>query len=150
MTDLSKSLALMASPPTTADEPPIDFAHLARMTLGDHSLQTQVLELFDRQAELLLVRMGEAAPAGVASLAHTLSGSARGVGAWRVAAAAESLERAVAEARELAAAMEQLAPAIERLVAAVGEARLAVGATLRAPGAATPPRAGVPSQAAKS
>jgi HPt (histidine-containing phosphotransfer) domain-containing protein len=124
MTEPSNPPALMASPPI-AGEAPIDILHLARMTLGDHSLEIQVLELFDRQAELLIVRMREAAPAGVASLAHTLCGSARGIGAWRVAAAAESLERAVAETRELA-------PTIERLVAAVSEARLAICAMLRA------------------
>jgi HPt (histidine-containing phosphotransfer) domain-containing protein len=108
------------------------------MTLGERSLEIQVLKLFDRQAELLLARMRQTAPAGVASLAHTLSGSARGIGAWRVAAAAEALERAVAETRELA-------PAIERLAAAVNEARLAIGAMLRAsaPAAAALPSLGV-------
>jgi len=138
MTDLSKSLAPMASPPISGEEPPIDVAHLARMTLGERSLEIQVLKLFDRQAELLLARMRQTAPAGVASLAHTLSGSARGLGAWRVAAAAEALERAVAETRELA-------PAIERLAAAVNEARLAIGAMLRAsaPAAAALPSLGV-------
>ena len=126
MTELANlSLALTSSPPIAGEEPPIDIAHLGRMTLGDRSLEIQVLELFDRQAEMLMARMREVAPAGVASLAHTLSGSARGIGAWRVAAAAAALERAVAEAGELAAAMDQLG-------AAVGEARLAIGAMLRA------------------
>ena len=135
MTDLSNQpLALMASPPLAGDAPPVDVAHLARMTLGERSLEIQVLELFDRQAELLLARMREVAPSGVAGLAHTLVGSARGIGAWRVAAAAEALERAVAEGGELA-------PAIERLDAAVGEARLAICAMLRvsAPAGATRP-----------
>jgi HPt (histidine-containing phosphotransfer) domain-containing protein len=126
MTELANhSLALTSSPPIAGEEPAIDIAHLGRMTLGDRSLEIQVLELFDRQAEMLTARMREVAPAGVASLAHTLSGSARGIGAWRVAAAAAALERAVAEAGELAAAMDQLG-------AAVGEARLAIGAILRA------------------
>jgi HPt (histidine-containing phosphotransfer) domain-containing protein len=69
--------------------------------------------------------MRQVAPAGVASLAHTLCGSARGIGAWRVATAAEALECAAAETGELA-------PAIERLAAAVNEARLAICAMLRA------------------
>ena len=59
------------------------------MTLGDRKLEKEVLELFDRQAEQLLARMHAAEPAGLARLAHTLVGSARGIGAWRVAAAAE-------------------------------------------------------------
>jgi HPt (histidine-containing phosphotransfer) domain-containing protein len=69
------------------------------------------------------------APASVAGLAHTLVGSARGIGAWRVAAAAEAVEGAVAEPRECTAAME-------RLDAAVGEVRLAIDAILHR--AATP------------
>src|SRR5712691_13255565 len=35
------------------DLPAIDLAHLARMTLGDRSLEREVLELFGRQAEIL-------------------------------------------------------------------------------------------------
>jgi hypothetical protein len=135
MAELSNQpLALVASPPLAGDAPPVDVAHLARMTLGERSLEIQVLELFDRHAELLLARMREVAPSGVAGFAHTLVGSARGIGAWRVAAAAEALERAVAECGELA-------PAIERLVAAVAEARLAICAMLRvsAPAGATQP-----------
>ena len=135
MAELSNQpLALVASPPLAGDDPPVDVAHLARMTLGERSLEIQVLELFDRHAELLLARMREVAPSGVAGFAHTLVGSARGIGAWRVAAAAEALERAVAECGELA-------PAIARLDAAVGEARLAICAMLRlsAPAGATRP-----------
>ena len=35
----------------------IDRGHLARMTFGDRSLEREVLQLFDRQAGLLLARM---------------------------------------------------------------------------------------------
>ena len=35
----------------------IDRRHLARMTLGDRSLEQEVLQLFDRQASLLIERM---------------------------------------------------------------------------------------------
>ncbi len=119
---------MMASPPTAAgppgQEPAIDAVHLSRMTLGDRSLEFEVLGLFDCQAELLLARMHEVPPAGVATLAHTLTGSARGIGAWRVAAAAEELERAVRE-------RTNLAPALTRLAAAVEEARLAIGGLLK-------------------
>jgi HPt (histidine-containing phosphotransfer) domain-containing protein len=130
MTDLSNQpLTVMASPPIAGDEPAIDVAHLRRMTLGDRSLEVQVLELFDRQSELLLARMGEVAPAAVASLAHTLVGSARGIGAMRVAAAAAALERAVTKTADLASALQ-------RLDGAVNEARLAIGAMLRQPATA--------------
>lgn len=87
------------------------------MTLGDPGLARQVLELFDRQAELLMVRMGEIEAHGRASLAHTLCGSARGIGAWRVAEAAEALERA---------AMQPGQPGLGELGAAVVEARRAI------------------------
>ena len=35
----------------------IDRQHLSRMTFGDRSLEHEVLQLFDRQAELLIGRM---------------------------------------------------------------------------------------------
>src|SRR6266851_2083209 len=125
MTELSHQLPFLTdSPSIVGDGPPIDVRHLTRMSLGERSLEFQVLELFDRQAELLLDRMREVAPAEIASLAHTLTGSARGVGAWRVAAAAEALESAIAQTRELA-------PALETLDTAVIEARLAICAMLR-------------------
>jgi HPt (histidine-containing phosphotransfer) domain-containing protein len=73
---------------------PIDLVHLARSTLGDRSLEREVLALFERQAVILLQRMEGAEPATLAGLAHTLKGSARGIGAWRVAAAAEQVEAA--------------------------------------------------------
>jgi len=125
MTDLSQhTIFLQESPSIVADEPPIDTAHLSRMSLGERSLEFQVLELFDTQAEMLLVRMREVPPAGVAGLAHTLTGSARGIGAWRVADAAEAVERAVVEDSELG-------PALETLDYAVIEARLAICAMQR-------------------
>ena len=55
--------------------------HLARMTFDDRSLEREVLQLFERQAELLMERMRESEPAAIATLAHTLKGSAVGIGA---------------------------------------------------------------------
>jgi HPt (histidine-containing phosphotransfer) domain-containing protein len=133
----ARALAMTASPPIAhepeSDEaapatgPAIDRAHLARMTLGDRALELQVLDLFDRQAQLLLGRMPLVAPSGVAALAHTLSGSARGIGAWRVAAAAAALERAAANAGTAGGAAD-LDPAVRNLAATIAEARLAIGA----------------------
>ena len=48
------------APETSSLEPddrPIDLVHLARMTLGERSLEREVLQLFDRQSTLLLARM---------------------------------------------------------------------------------------------
>jgi hypothetical protein len=100
-----------------AGEPPIDLAHLARMTLGDHALEREVLALFDRQIDMLIARMSEVAPSGAAALAHTLKGSARGIGAWPMARAAEAVE---------AASAAELAQALAALATAAGETRAAI------------------------
>jgi HPt (histidine-containing phosphotransfer) domain-containing protein len=71
----------------------LDDDHLARMTLGDVSLEREVLEIFARQVALLLPRITGGEPATAAAAAHTLKGSARGIGAWRVADAAERMEQ---------------------------------------------------------
>ncbi len=85
-----RSIDAKDAPSLAPDDRPIDLVHLARMTLGDRSLEREVLQLFDRQSALLIARMRSAAPPGIATLAHTLKGSARGIGAWRVARAAEA------------------------------------------------------------
>lgn len=106
---------------------PIDEDHLGRMTLGDRSLEREVLEIFARQAVLTLKRISGATPASVAAAAHTLKGSARGIGAWRVAAAAERLEQAVmcgGDAQGLKAAFAELEAASLEVRDAIG-ARLA-------------------------
>ena len=107
-----------APPPSPADsgaEPVIDFAHLARMTWGDKNLEAEVLSLFDRQAELLLARMNGAPVAAVAAFAHTIKGSARSIGAWQVARAAEAVEHAAkaADPGSLADTLRGLARAVE-------------------------------------
>jgi HPt (histidine-containing phosphotransfer) domain-containing protein len=127
MADMIKStgtsLSMVASSAIAAMQPPIDMAHLAQMTLGERSLEIEVLRLFDLQAELLLARMREVGPEGVATLAHTLSGSAKGIGAWRVAAAAEAAECAVKQSAPLD-------PAMAGLAASVDEARRAIAGLL--------------------
>lgn len=93
---------------------PIDRGHLARMTFGDRNLEQEVLQLFDRQAELLVARMRGGEAAAVAALAHTLKGSAAGIGAGPVAAAAEAAEQAVSSAGDVSAAIDRLAAAVEQ------------------------------------
>jgi HPt (histidine-containing phosphotransfer) domain-containing protein len=114
-----------AAPPLAPAGQTIDREHLARMTLGDRSLETEVLELFDRQAGMLLTRMKDAGANVVAALAHTLKGSARGIGAWQVAQAAEAVELAAPRPDQ-----DVLAAAVERLAAAVDEARAAIATLL--------------------
>ena len=74
----------------------IDDRHLRAMTLGDQSLEREVLQVFARQITLMLRRIERAEPALAAAAAHTLKGSALGLGAWRVADAAERVEQAAA------------------------------------------------------
>lgn len=110
------------SPSVAPDDRPIDLVHLARMTLGDRSLEREVLVLFERQATLLISRMRQAAPEDVAALAHTLKGSALGIGAWRVARAAEKLEAmGTAGTREVGAELDRLAAAAEEARAVIAE-----------------------------
>jgi HPt (histidine-containing phosphotransfer) domain-containing protein len=105
----------------------IDHVHLERMTLGDRSLEREVLEIFVRQTALTLQRIAGASPARTAAAAHTLKGSARGIGAWRVAEAAERLEQAATGVADAAA----LLAAIVELEAASVETRVAIGVHLR-------------------
>ncbi|NVO16663.1 MAG: Hpt domain-containing protein [Rhodoplanes sp.] len=97
--------------PETAGPEPIDRVHLFRMTLGDRHLQDEVLDLFDQQIALLVARMDMAPPAAAATLAHTLKGSARGIGAWGVVEAAEAIEMAVAIGTNLAGPIAAMAAA---------------------------------------
>jgi len=101
-------------PDEAADHTAIDRSHLSRMTFGDQSLEREVLQLFDRQAELLMERMTTSDPAAVATLAHTLKGSAAGIGASRVARAAAATELAASQApRECGLAIAELARTVE-------------------------------------
>jgi len=94
----------------------LDRAHLARMTFNDSGLEREILQLFERQAVLLLNRMGRSEPPAIATLAHTLKGSALGVGAGRVARAAAATEAAARfTPRECIEAMDQLARAVDEV-----------------------------------
>jgi HPt (histidine-containing phosphotransfer) domain-containing protein len=102
----------------------LDLDHLARMTGGDEALELEVLRLFAMQCDVVLGRMRGASPAVIGALAHTLNGSARGVGAWAVTEAAETVER-------LAAAKCDIAGPVQRLLAAVAQTQAAIVQTSR-------------------
>ena len=113
----------MPAPPLVPDDGPIDIAHLKRMTLGDARLEREVLVMFARQAVRLIEALA-ALPADAAELAHALNGSARAIGAFKVAEAAEAFEASLrdgGEASETLAALRQ----------AIAEARRAIDAALR-------------------
>ena len=119
MLDL-RSTPTVASPSLVPDEP-LDRAHLSRMTLGDHALEGEVLQLFDRQCRMLVGRMPDAQPACVKALAHTIDGSARGVGAWRVATAARNLQQVVDSGGNIPSAIGALQSAIDDTLVVVAD-----------------------------
>lgn len=104
--------------------PVIDLVHLKNMTLGDVRLEREVLQLFERQSAMLIERMRAGAPADIASCAHLLKGSARGIGAWVLASAAEQLEDS---AGRTAADCDA---ALARLIAATEDVRRAIAQRL--------------------
>ena len=115
-----------SAPDERADAAAIDRGQLSRMTFGDQSLEREVLQLFDRQAELLMERMNASTPAAIATLAHTLKGSAVGIGAGRVARAAAAAELAASQSpAECGLAIAELARSVE-------EARAQIAGLLRA------------------
>jgi len=85
------SLARVAG--RTAPEAPIDLVQLATNTLGNRDLEVQVLHLFKSQSSNTLERLLRESDATVRrDLVHTLKGSARAIGAERVALVCEGLE----------------------------------------------------------
>ena len=133
----------MPSPPLAPDDGPIDNDHLDRMTLGDIALEHEVLAMFSAQAVGLIARLATLPSDGRSSegrssegrssegksseglaLAHTLKGSARAIGAFRVGDAAEALEAALRNGRDPSEAMAGVKDT-------VAEARSAIDARLR-------------------
>src|ERR1700728_2217104 len=108
----------MPSPPLAPDDGPLDIAHLKRMTLGDAGLEREVLAMFSAQAVGLIGTLVNL-PSDAGALAHTLKGSARGIGAFRVADAAESLESALGSGDDPARPLAELNEAIAQVRAAI-------------------------------
>jgi HPt (histidine-containing phosphotransfer) domain-containing protein len=102
----------------------LDVEHLDRMTLGDRNLEREVLQLFDRQTAMLVERLCGAPASVAASCSHTLKGSARGIGAWRLASAAEQVEHAAASGAA------DLSTFVDALIGAVDATRSAIARRL--------------------
>lgn len=103
---------------------PIDLVHLAKQTFGERDLEAELLRLFDRQSAQILARLGDAGMSDGrwrADLAHTLKGSAKAVGAFDVAAAAEVYEGAARADRDLATPLGRLSTAVAAAHGAIGE-----------------------------
>ena len=79
-----------------SDKRPIDLVHLAKQTLGDRSLETEVLRLFLAQTDIYMSRIETAGNDEERfEAAHTIKGSALNIGAWNVAEAANNLENLI-------------------------------------------------------
>ncbi len=75
----------------------IDHDHLRRYTMGDQQLEREVLDLFAGELPKTLASLRTArTDLDWKIAAHTLKGSARAVGAWRIAAAAVAAEKSAA------------------------------------------------------
>ena len=116
-------IAWMPSPPLAPDDGPIDIEHLRRMTLGDATLEHEVLAMFSAQAVRLIGALAKL-PAEAGALAHTLKGSARAIGAFQVADATEAFEAALRDGGEPSKTLAALQHAVAR-------ARNAIDAMLR-------------------
>ena len=110
----------VVSPPLAPDAPALDLDHLARVTLGEDEVEREVLTLFARQSAELLGRLEGLPPEG-AALAHTLKGSARGIGAFAVADAADELEQRLRRGLSVSAEVAVLQQALGAALAAVAE-----------------------------
>jgi len=105
--------------PSPVCDRPIDLVHLSRQTLGDRDLEVELLSLFEKQAAQVISRLmlssGNGERRWKHDLAHTLKGSARAVGAVRVAAAAQAYEEALYSAAG-DAEIERVLAELERCV----------------------------------
>src|SRR5260370_42348940 len=108
----------MPSPPLAPDDSPIDIEHLQRMTLGDASLEREVLAMFSAQAISLIGTLA-IVPSDAGALAHTLKGSARAIGAFGVADAAGHLDVAILNGDDLPEPLTKLDDAVARALTSV-------------------------------
>lgn len=108
----------MPSPPLVPDESPLDIQHLSRMTCGELSLEREVLAMFSAQAKEAADRLG-GMPADAETLAHTLKGSARSVGAFRLADAVEAYEDDLRASADMAIVLEAVQAEVERVCDAI-------------------------------
>lgn len=120
----AESLADACVSMTGGLERPIDLVHLSRQTFGERDLESELLRLFDRQSRQIVARLTDGPVAEArwrADLAHTLKGSARAVGAFGVAAAAEAYELDARAGADLGRALSTLTVAVEAAQGAIAE-----------------------------
>lgn len=110
--------------PITPGDRPIDLVHLSRQTFGERDLESELLRLFDRQSRQIVDRLTDGPVSESrwrAELSHTLKGSARAIGAFGVAAAAEAYELDARAGADLARALSSLTVAVEAAHGAIAD-----------------------------
>ncbi|MEM9329733.1 MAG: Hpt domain-containing protein [Pseudomonadota bacterium] len=74
-------------------EKPVDLVHLSSITMGDRGLEQEILSMFSAQIPgYLEMAEGCEKEADVRRVAHTIKGSARSIGAFRLAEFAKTCE----------------------------------------------------------
>lgn len=75
------------------DQKPIDLTHLSAQTMGDQSLEKEVLAIFVNQVKVLQSLMKTAKDkTTLQKSAHALKGACKGIGAIRLADLAQEIE----------------------------------------------------------
>ncbi|MBU1176552.1 MAG: hypothetical protein KKH72_14205 [Alphaproteobacteria bacterium] len=94
---------------------PIDLVYLARQTLGDPGLETEILTLFSEMAAAYFHRAAQSGDSGEIAIGlHALKGAAAGVGAGAIATEAAAAEAELREAGAVSAErMSDLGIAVE-------------------------------------
>lgn len=98
------------------DSRPVDLVHLSRQTLGNRELEREVLKLFCKQSSIYLDRLCAATSLNDwHEAAHTIKGSARGIGAWAVVKYAEKAEqlKSLRPAKRKAGLVDKLAATLD-------------------------------------
>ncbi len=112
----------------TGRREPVDLQHLSRYTLGDQRLDKEILQLFLAQLPETIAALSTAKSERDWKIAaHTLKGSCRAVGAWRIARLAED-----AEGLPFGISREARGETLSRLEEAVSDARAYIIRCLRA------------------
>jgi HPt (histidine-containing phosphotransfer) domain-containing protein len=120
--------------PSSLDNAPlppsaIDLDHLRRYTMGDKQLEAEVLQLFagDLPGAIGALKAARTDREWWVA-AHTLKGSARAVGAWRVASAAAAAEQTARVLDDPAAKAKAMAACDLAITDAISYIRSTVGA----------------------
>lgn len=99
----------------------VDFEYLESFMAGDMQIVTEVLSLFQGQAEGWQARLEVPAAADWRDLAHTIKGAARGIGAVALGDVADRAERGDASmAPELKRALADTLAEIEGYLTRIG------------------------------